>query len=119
MDEIKDGVKYLFQTTNAITFCTSGSGSSAMETVLINLIEEGDEVLIGIIGAFGHRALDIASRCGANVHVLEAKLGTSLTYEQIRAHVETHKPKLLFLVHGDSSTGVLQKLDNIGDVCRR
>jgi len=119
MDEIKEGLKYFFQTTSPITFCSSGSGSSAMETVLINLLEEGDEILIGVIGSFGQRAVDIATRCGAKVRVLESKLGTSLLYEQIRAHVETHKPKLLFLVHGDSSTGVLQTLHNIGDVCRR
>lgn len=119
MDEIKEGLKYLFQTTNPVTFCSTGSGNAGMETVLGNLIEPGDVVLIGVIGTFGLRAVDLAERYGAKVRVLECKLGTSLSYEQIRAHVETHKPKLLFLVHGDSSTGVLQEVQNIGEICRR
>lgn len=119
MDEIKDGLKYLFQTTNGWTFCATGSGNAGMETVLGNLIERGDEILVGVLGTFGWRAVDLSERYGAKVHVLEAKLGTSLGYEQIRAHVETHKPKLLFLAHGESSTGVLQQIKDIGEVCRR
>lgn len=119
MDEVKEGLKYLFQTKNPVTFCVSGSGSSGMETALGNLIEAGDVVLIGIIGTFGHRAADMARRYGAVVRVIEAKLGIALTYDQIRAHLEIHKPKLLFIVHGDSSTGVLQSLDNLSDLCQR
>lgn len=119
MEEIKDGLQYLFQTKNALTYCTTGSGNSGMETVLSNLIDDGDVVLVAVIGAFGHRAVDMSTRYGADVRVLESKLGTSLTYEQIQAHVETHKPKILFVVHGDSSTGVLQKIDKLGELCRR
>lgn len=119
MDDVKEGLKYLFQTKNPVTFCTTGSGSSGLETVFNNLIEAGDVVLIAITGPFGHRAVDTATRYGADVRVLEAKLGTMLKYDKIRAHVETHKPKLLFIAHGESSTGVLQSLDNLGDLCRR
>lgn len=119
MDDIKDGLKYLFQTTNPLTFCSTGSGYSGMETILSNLIEEGDDVLVAVTGAYGHRAVDMSQRYGANVHVLEAKLGASLSYDQIRAHVVAHKPKILFVVHGDSSTGVLQQIDGLGDLCRR
>lgn len=119
MDEVRDGVKYLFQTTNDYTFCSSGSGNSGLDTVLGNLIEEGDVVVAGIIGSFSLRGVDTAKRYGADVKVVETKLGTALSYERIRAHVETHKPKILYLVHGDSSTGVLQSLENVGDLCRR
>lgn len=119
MDEVKEGLKYLFQTKNPVTFCVSGSGNSGMETVLGNLIEAGDVILVAVIGSFGLRAVDMATRYGADVRVLEAKLGTTLKYDQIRAHLDTHKPKLLFVVHGDSSTGVLQPLHNLGDLCHR
>lgn len=120
MDEVKEGLKYLFQTRNKVTFCTTGSGNAGMDTVLSNLIEVGDVVLIGVIGTSGLRAADMARRYGADVRILEpSHLGESLSYEQIRAHVEIHKPKILFIVHGDSSTGVLQSLENLGDLCRR
>lgn len=119
MDEIKEGLQYLFQTKNPVTFCTTGSGSAGIETVLMNLVEEKDVVLFCVTGAFGHRAADIATRYGADVRILEAKLGTALKYEQIQAHLEANKPKILFICHGDSSTGVLQPISELGALCRR
>lgn len=119
MDEIKGGLQYLFQTKNPVTCCVTGTGNAGMETVLSNLIEKNDVVLIAITGAFGHRAVDIATRNGADIRILEAKLGTALKYEQIRAHIEAHKPKLLFICHGESSTGILQDIKDLGELCRR
>lgn len=119
LEEIKDGLRYLFQTTNAVTFCATGSGNAGMDTVLSSLIEEGDVVLVAVIGAFGRRAVDMATRYGADVRVLEAKIGQALKYAQISAHVQAHKPKLLFVVHGESSTGVLQPLNDLGELCHR
>lgn len=119
MDEIRDGLKFLFQTENPVTFCASGSGDAGREVVLGNLIEPNDVVLVCVTGSFGSRAVEISQRYGAVVKTLVSKSGTTLTYEQIRAHVETHQPKILFVCHGDSSTGVLQPLNNLGDLCRR
>lgn len=119
MDEIRDGLKYLFQTKNPATFCVTGSGQSGLECALGNLIEDGDVVLVCVTGAFGLIAAEKAIRYGADVRTLEAKPGTSLQYEQIRAHLITHKPKVLFIVHGESSVGVFQSLENLGDLCER
>lgn len=119
MDEIKEGLKYVFQTTNPVTFCASCSGNGGIETVLFNLVEDGDVVLFCVVGDFGRRAVNIGTLLGADVRILESKIGTVLEYEQIRGHVELHKPKILYIVHGDSSTGVLQPLDGLGEICRR
>lgn len=53
MDEVKEGLKYVFQTKNAVTFCGTGSGNAGMEIVLGNLIEPKDVVLCCVSGAFG------------------------------------------------------------------
>lgn len=119
MDEIKDGLRYLFQTKNPVTFCATGSGSGGMEAVLSNLIEDDDVVLIAITGTFGLRAAEMARRKGADVRTVEAKIGTTLKYEEIQAHIEEHRPKLLFIVHGESSTGCLQDIKELGDLCHR
>lgn len=119
MDEIRDGLRYLFQTKNKVTFCATGSGNAGMEVVLGNLIEANDVVLICVSGTFGLRAVEMSKRYGADVRILESKLGQALPYEQIRAHIEANKPKLLFICHGDSSTGVLQSIENLGELCRR
>lgn len=119
MDEIRDGLKYVFQTRNPITFCGTGSGNAGMEICLGNLIETDDIVLVFVSGSFGWRAVEMAKRYGGDVRIVESKLGTSFKYEQIRAHVELHQPKIMFICHGDSSTGVLQTLDKIGELCHR
>lgn len=119
MDEIRDGLKYLFQTRNEVTFCGTGSGSAGMEIVIGNLIEPNDVILVFVSGTFGWRAVEMAKRYGGDVRSVESKLGTTFKYEQIRAQIDIHKPKVLFICHGDSSTGVLQNLDKVGDLCQR
>ena len=76
MDDIKKMLRIAFHTTNEITFPISGTGSAGMETVLANLIEDGDEVVVGVNGAFGARMAEVASRLGARVHKVEAEWGT-------------------------------------------
>ena len=95
MEDIKDGLRYLFQTNNHITFCVSCSGSGGIETALFNLVDDDDTVLFAVTGEFGKRAVEMGRRLGANVHVLEAEPGTILKYEQIRAHVDAHRPKIV------------------------
>ncbi|XP_049278987.1 alanine--glyoxylate aminotransferase [Anopheles funestus] len=118
MDDIKAGMRYLFQTNNAATFCLSASGHGGMEATLCNLLEDGDVVLIGHTGHWGDRAADMASRYGADVHMVQAASGSSLTLVEIRKALETHRPSVLFLTQGDSSTGVLQGLEGVGALCR-
>ena len=64
MDEVKLGLHYLFQTKNPLTLCVSGSGHCGLESVLCNLLEEGDKVLIACHGEWGQRAADMAGRYG-------------------------------------------------------
>ncbi|XP_058057202.1 alanine--glyoxylate aminotransferase [Anopheles bellator] len=118
MDDIKEGVRYLFQTRNAATFCLSASGHGGMEATLCNLLEDGDVVLIGHTGHWGDRAADMASRYGADVQMVRAAQGKALTLDEIRKAIRTHRPAVLFLTQGDSSTGVLQGLEGVGPLCR-
>ncbi|XP_055526292.1 alanine--glyoxylate aminotransferase [Wyeomyia smithii] len=118
MDDIKEGIRYLFQTNNAATFCLSASGHGGMEATLCNLLEDGDILLIGHTGHWGDRAADMASRYGADVRTVKSKPGQSLSMEEIRSAMLIHKPSVLFLTQGDSSTGVLQGLEGVGALCR-
>ncbi|XP_038002419.1 serine--pyruvate aminotransferase isoform X2 [Motacilla alba alba] len=115
MDEIKAGIRYAFQTQNRLTLAISGSGHCAMEAALFNLLEKGDTVLVAVNGIWGARAADIARRLGANVHELLKAPGKYFTPQDI----EQHKPLVLFITHGESSTGVLQPLEGLGELCHR
>lgn len=119
MDDIKEGLKYVFQTRNPLTLCISASGHGGMEASMCNLIEEGDVVLCGVTGLWGRRAGDIASRYGADVRYVEAGKDEVLTMEQLNAYFEVHQPRIFFITQGDSSTGVLQPIDGLGELCRK
>ena len=119
MDDIKAGLQYIFQTHNAWTLCLSGPGHLAMEAVMVNLLEPGDSVLIGVHGLWGERASIMAERAGARVHTLRKTPGSSFTLDELREALENNRPKLLFLVHSESSTGVMQDLTGVGDLCRQ
>lgn len=120
MDDIKEGIKYLFQTKNPLTLCISASGHGGMEAALCNLIEVGDVVLCGVTGLWGRRAGDMATRYGADVRYIEPgnEPGDILTVNRLFEYFQVHKPKIFFITQGDSSTGVLQPIESLGDLCR-
>lgn len=116
MDEVREMMRGVFQTRNALTFPMSGTGSSGMETCFTNLLECGDEVLIGVNGVFGTRMCDVAERCGARVTRVEGEWGRALTGEAFREAAGGKKFKLVAVVHAETSTGVLQDLAPIREV---
>ncbi|NXT13664.1 SPYA protein, partial [Prunella fulvescens] len=119
MDEIKAGIQYAFQTQNRLSLAVSGSGHCAMEAALFNLLEQGDTVLVAINGIWGQRAADIARRLGANVCELLKPPGKYFTLGDIEQGLLQHRPLVLFITHGESSTGVLQPLEGLGELCHR
>jgi len=118
MDDIKGMVQKTLLTQNHLTFVVSAPGSAGMETCLVNLLEPGDEALICIQGVFGGRMAEIAERCGAKVIRVEAPWGEAIDPEQVKAALENGNPKLVAVVHAETSTGVLQPLEEIGKMVR-
>ncbi|XP_074046834.1 alanine--glyoxylate aminotransferase [Macrotis lagotis] len=119
MDEIKDGIRYAFQTQNKLTLALSGSGHTAMEAAIFNVIEPGESVLVGVNGIWGQRIVEVAERIGAKVHQMVKVPGEYYTLQDVEKGLTQHKPVLLFLTHGESSSGILQPLDGYGDLCHR
>lgn len=118
MDDIKEMVQKTFQTKNHLTFVVSAPGSAGMETCLVNLLEPGDEALICIHGVFGGRMADIAERCGAKVTTVEAPWGEPIDPQQVKAALENCNPKIVAIVHAETSTGVLQPLGEISQMAK-
>jgi alanine-glyoxylate transaminase / serine-glyoxylate transaminase / serine-pyruvate transaminase len=119
MDEIQEGLRYLFQTKSKYTLAVSGTGHAGMEAAIANLVEPGETVVVGNKGIWGERVADMADRFGANVIELKAGAGKTFGYEELKEAVETHKPAVLFLCQGESSTGVQQSLAGLGDLCEK
>jgi len=113
MEEIKAMLRVVFMTKNEMTFPVSGTGSAGMEFCFVNLIEPGDEVVIGVNGVFGGRMVDVAERCGAKVTKVEAPWGRIIEPAQIAAALKGRKPKLVAIVHAETSTGALTPVEEI------
>lgn len=67
MDEIRQGLRYVFQTDSPYTLCVSGTGHAGMEAAIANLLEPGETIVVGNIGIWGTRVCDMAERFGAKV----------------------------------------------------
>jgi alanine-glyoxylate transaminase/serine-glyoxylate transaminase/serine-pyruvate transaminase len=114
MEETKALLRSVFQTKNTLTLPISGTGSAGMETCFVNLIEPGDEVVIGVNGVFGTRMVDVAERCGAKVTKMETEWGRVFSPEEVQAALrQCPRPKLVALVHAETSTGAWQPLEKI------
>jgi alanine-glyoxylate transaminase / serine-glyoxylate transaminase / serine-pyruvate transaminase len=117
MDEVKSMVQQTFLTENPLTFVVSAPGSAGMETCLVNLLEPDDDCIICTNGVFGGRMVDIAQRCGAKVHQVTTEWGKVTEPDQIKkALLACPKPKLVAIVHAETSTGALQPLAEISDL---
>jgi len=114
MEEVKKMLRIVFRTNNEITFPISGTGSAGMEAAMANLIEDGDEVIVGVAGVFGQRLAEVGERLGAKVHRVEANWGRIVEVEPIAAALKAAKrPKLVAIVHAETSTGVQQPIEEV------
>ncbi|HKS36534.1 MAG TPA: alanine--glyoxylate aminotransferase family protein [Verrucomicrobiae bacterium] len=114
MEEIKTMLRQVFLTKNEMTFPISGTGSAGMEFCFVNLLEPGDDVIIGVNGVFGARMADVAGRCGAKVTKVEAPWGRIIESQQIADALKTvSRPKLVAIVHAETSTGALTPVEEI------
>ena len=113
MDEVQAGLRRLFGTENELTLPLSATGSAGMEACLSNLLEPGDEVIVGVAGVFGERMCEVAKRIGAQVIRVETPWGEALDPAAMQQSIRKHTPKVVAFVHAETSTGVLQPVKEI------
>jgi alanine-glyoxylate transaminase / serine-glyoxylate transaminase / serine-pyruvate transaminase len=112
LDETCDRLRQVMGTANRTTLPLSGTGSAGMEACFVNLVRPGDPVVVGVNGLFGERMCDVATRCGATVVAVEAPWGQPLDPERLlTAHPD---PRLIAVVHAETSTGVRNEVGQIG-----
>ncbi len=117
MDETQGLLRYAFQTKNPLTVPISGTGTAGMETVVVNLIEPGDRMVIGAKGVFGARMVDVAQRAGADLLVIERPYGEAFDTAEFEAALKKHQPQVVGVVHAETSTGVLQPITELARLC--
>lgn len=115
LDDVNARLRSVFGTQNRTTFPVSGTGSAGMEAAMVNLIERGDTVIVGVNGVFGGRLAEMGRRMGAEVVTVEEEWGRPIDPERLIAAARAHPgARLLALVHAETSTGARQPLDEVG-----
>ena len=119
LGETQNMLRQVFQTQNALTLPVSGTGMAGMETVLTNLLEPGDTLLVCAAGFFGNRLEEVALRLGAQVTKIDKPWGEVYTAAEVEAALAAHPAKVLAIVHAETSTGALQPLEGLGEIAHR
>jgi alanine-glyoxylate transaminase/serine-glyoxylate transaminase/serine-pyruvate transaminase len=114
-DEVFAMLRSVFRTQNPLTYAVSGTGSAGMETAVVNVVEPGDTVIVGVNGVFGGRIADTAERAGASVVRIEEPWGRIIPTERVEEALASHPDaRFVALVHAETSTGAHQPLAEVG-----
>lgn len=119
MDDTMGWLRQVYQTENHHTVPISATGSAGIETMMVNLLEPGDDVIVGIIGYFGQRLAEVAARTGANVRVIEAPFGHVIAPERFEEELKRKPAKVVALVHAETSTGAQQPVAEVAEIAHR
>ncbi len=118
MNETMALYRQVFRTANEWTFLVNGTARAGIEACLGSIVSPGDRVLVPKFGRFGHLLAEICRRVGGEIVTIETKWGTVFELDRIADAIREHKPRVVALVHGDTSTTTVQPLEGVGAVCR-
>jgi len=109
----------VLKTQNRWTYLINGTSRAGIEALLSAVIEPDDRVYVPIFGRFGHLMAEIAKRAKGNVHTTDKPLGSIYTFRELQKEIDSFHPKVVAIVHGESSTGMMQPLEELGEYCRK
>ena len=119
MNDVMVLLRQVFRTGNPQTFVVDGTSRAGIEAALVSVLAPGDRVLIPIFGRFGHLLQEIAERCGAEVHTIGAEWGAVFDPAEGIEAIDRVEPAVVAIVHGETSTCMVQPLAEIGAACRQ
>ena len=119
MNETMEMERYVFQTKNHQTYVVDTTSRGGLETVLTGAICPGDKVLIPAFGRFGYLLAEILERCGADITLLEKEWGTVFDPQEIEDALKKDSYKAVACIHGETSTSMMQPLEELGEICER
>ena len=120
MDEMKELLRYAFQTTNELSMPVSAPGSAGMEMCFVNLIEPGDKVIVCQNGVFGGRMKENVERCGGTAIMVEDEWGVAVDPEKAEAALKANPDaKILAFVHAETSTGAISDAKTLAELAHQ
>ena len=114
MDDIRQRLSRLFLARQgAVTLAISGTGTSAMEAAVANVTRPESRALVIVTGYFGDRLAQMLERYGAGVRRLDVEWGRACDPSAVEAALKQDGADLIGVVHAETSTGVLNPVDDI------
>ncbi len=118
MNETMALYRQVYRTANEWTFLVNGTARAGIEACLGSIVSPGDKVLVPKFGRFGHLLAEICRRVGGEIVTIETEWGTVFELNRIADAIRERKPRVVALVHGDTSTTTVQPLEGVGAICR-
>lgn len=118
--ETSDLLRYAFGTDNEVTLAMSGTGFSGLDAALSNILEPGDQIVVGQTGFFGAKAAEIATRLGADVMLASEGFGKPIGLDTMQKAVARCKSlKAIFLVSAETSVGLRQPMGGFSEIAHQ
>lgn len=118
MDDTKQLISKAFKTKNKFSLPISGTGTAAMEASILNIVEEGDEVIVGVNGFFADRMAEMVQRWGGKPILIKKRWGDVITKDEVEDALKNSNAKIVALIHAETSTGALQPLQDIAKLTK-
>jgi len=118
LEETSALLRRVFQTANELAFPISGTGTAGMEACLVNTLEPGDRIVVAVSGFFAQRIAEVAARAGADVEVVEAPWGQAVDPADLARTLGRRRAKVLAATHVETSTGVLQPVQEFAAIAQ-
>jgi alanine-glyoxylate transaminase / serine-glyoxylate transaminase / serine-pyruvate transaminase len=119
LDDIRERLARLFGAPDgSLAFAVSGTGTSGMETAVANLVREGTRAAVVVTGYFGDRLAQMCRRYGATVSRLDIEWGRACDPDALRRHLAATGADVVAMVHGETSSGVLNPVRELAAVAR-
>ncbi|MGW8311312.1 MAG: pyridoxal-phosphate-dependent aminotransferase family protein [Thiogranum sp.] len=120
MDEMKDLLRYAFQTDYELTMPVSAPGSAGMETCFVNLVEPGDKVVVCRNGVFGGRMKENVERSGGTAIMVDDEWGSAVDPNKVEEALKANPDaQILAFVHAETSTGAISDAAVLAELARK
>ena len=120
MNDLRARLGRVFQATEgSLALAVSGTGTSAMEVAVANVVQPGTKVLSIVTGYFGDRLSEMSRRYGAEVQRLEVEWGRACDPDAVARALETSSADVVTVVHAETSTGVLNPVREVASIAHQ
>ncbi len=117
--EVREELKYLFQTKNEVLIFTS-SGTGAMEGAVSNILSKGDKAIVVRGGKFGERWGEICKAYGIEFVPIDVEWGKAVRPTEIEKVLKSDPSiRAVYTQASETSTGVRHPVKEIAEVVKQ